>query len=178
MEESLNLKNRPDEADKLEMEAQLRRFRDKLSVSGTGVIILGFWNILKTMMYLMRPTMYEPYIPENASRQEIMLIMVLGAVMAFLVLAFEVSIRIYIGRSAIDEGRRGRKHKLIIPLAFFEILFSIFSIMNTLFSSSFEESQEDIWLSSLIMEIACLVALIDMMRYMFMARKIERRLQG
>ena len=89
--------------------ATLRRYEDDLYVSGTGIMIMGLWTVVKlTMELFLGPEVKNALEAEDpASRATVMIIIV---ILATVLLMFVLVIHMYIGLNAV-RAAKGRPYK-------------------------------------------------------------------
>ena len=118
--------------------AKLRKYEHTLAISGAGVIAFGVWSVIKAVLYFLMigpariGSLFEDELPSD--------IRVLGisdkglglgiVFIVLFILLFDLLLRVYIGGSAIADGRRLKKKKPVyIALA----VFVSFGLMADLF---------------------------------------------
>lgn len=90
-----------------ELETQLRKYRNNIKISAYGTVVLGAWNILKYVLYLVMDTRFFDRMMEmmdNSANNEKLII-----VTSFVLLAIDLLVRVLISRSAILEIKGKRK---------------------------------------------------------------------
>ena len=85
--------------------AKLRRYEDDLNVSGTGIVIMGAWSIVKLIMDLFLESK-EYFAFEADSKFEYAFGVTFVAIISLIV----IKIHLYIGLNAI-KASKGREHK-------------------------------------------------------------------
>ncbi len=89
--------------------AKLRRYEDDLNVSGTGIVIMGAWSIVKLIMDLFLESK-EYFAFEADSKFEyafgVTFVLIFVAIISLIV----IKIHLYIGLNAI-KASKGREHK-------------------------------------------------------------------
>ena len=85
------------------MQKQLRKQRDSLMISGTGVIAFGAWSVLRSIVYFATGVReIQSSFPQRFAND--MTIATLY-VLLFAFLTFDLSLRVYVGLCARSEGR-------------------------------------------------------------------------
>jgi len=103
-----------------ELHISLRRNQNTLTVIGRGVIAFGVWSVLKTLA----TTVFRPETLRELSEQGVMYIVIFW-IMEGLLVGTDLGLRVYVGRSAISEGRYGKRRKGYVALAFLMALGSL-----------------------------------------------------
>lgn len=100
---------------------KLRRYEHSLAISGAGMIMFGSWNIIKTAVFFVITPIDKVYdelthdmdidwkdvsISEDTCKY-----LVLAAIL--MLLLFSLMLRLFIGRAAIQEGRRIRRRRAV-----------------------------------------------------------------
>lgn len=101
------------------MERKLRKQQSLLVDAGTGVILFGVWSVAKINLYLgLSPIFLEALhiMARDIEMDEKLLIGILWFVVAVWLVA-EMSVRLYIGMSAIAEGKGQKKGSLYLVVA-------------------------------------------------------------
>ena len=84
---------------------RFRRYSNTLVILGTGVILYGFWSVIKLVAYLLLGyQIYDPSQMEGMTESDTAILMIVLAV----VMTGDVIVRLIIGLNAISEGR-GKK---------------------------------------------------------------------
>lgn len=114
-----------------ETEIKLRKYKDNVKISAYGAVILGLWNILKYVLYLVMDTGFfdEIFDALNYSHDDERAIIVLS----FILLAIDFFIKLSISRSALKEinGTRNKKgNGYIVFGIILAVLYIIMDISN------------------------------------------------
>ena len=99
------------------LQIQLRKNQDTLKIVGLGVMAFGAWSIVKSILYTTAQwssIKEEIVVPEANETIAKMVYLFMIAV----ILTVEIAIRLYIGRSAIAEGRGERRRPGYVVVAF------------------------------------------------------------
>ena len=156
------------------MKKRLRRNQNYLVMIGTGVIILGFWSVIKTVMFLI----LEPQdITGFSSTIQISGMPIHTSYLILVVLlSIELATRLYVGLSARSEGFGARKG---ITYVIFAILLSILHLAAIVASIAsgfrFYDNPADAAVS-LLMDITSLVTLVELINSVFKVRWLSREL--
>ena len=110
------------------MERELRKRQNILYITGQGVIAFGLWSLIKNNLYLFLSA--EELFPETdefSPKMQIAIILI-----TFLILLFfsslELLLRIYVGRSAMNEAKGLKFRKHYVGFSRFLIAFYVFSV--------------------------------------------------
>ncbi|MBO4267652.1 MAG: hypothetical protein J5910_10750 [Lachnospiraceae bacterium] len=88
---------------------KLRRYENDLYVSGTGVIILGAWSMIKSFMeILLSPESYWDIEAEDPAGRIFLIVFIAICILAFL--SILMTMHIYVGLNAA-RAARGMKHR-------------------------------------------------------------------
>ncbi|MDO4870254.1 MAG: hypothetical protein Q4A65_08240 [Bacillota bacterium] len=147
---------------------QIRRDRNTLMIVGAGVIIFCLWSILKDIgLILIHPT---ALIGPDLS--------VIPIITATVVLSIDIVIRLYVGTSAIREGRGEKQSRKYIRLTYLLILGSlvaliVYALMPVmLVEGVISLSDVDATpLASVIVEFTSLIMMVQLVRA---AKRIKR----
>lgn len=159
---------------------KLRKSRDTLIIVGRGVILFGLWSAVKlySLAFLrtsqtikeIRETM-----PADAEPISNRLMIILLLVMITVVVIAEISIRFFVGYSAIAEARGKRSGRLYIPITYIYIMASFFTfiaiIAAMITGKASEETTEDVSLASAVIEFTNMIMLIQMV---ISARRVKK----
>lgn len=94
------------------MEKRIRKTQGNLISAGIGVILFGFWSAIRSVMYYMggnadlQQGSNDPTAVSSSSTGA----MIANIFFIVIVTGLDLLLRVYIGRSAINEGKYG-KHK-------------------------------------------------------------------
>jgi len=89
--------------------AELRRYEDDLNVSGTGVIIMGAWSVVRVLIELFMNT--REYLNIDNEDPESAMMSIALAVAVIVVISFVImKVHLYIGLNAM-RAAKGREHK-------------------------------------------------------------------
>lgn len=167
---------------------KLRKYEHSLVVSGLGIIIFGAWNIIKAVLFFvmtpadqlaatMTAEQKESFGFTGFSNTNIALIMFVGILIGLLV---SLAVRYYIGRTAIQEGRRiRRRSRLYIILAILLSMSLAYSIVRGAYIKL--TGVQDATLGvfehtsvSVFVDITSLLCLIEMIISAIMVRRLRK----
>ena len=164
MEEDINtlLDNKPEAM-------RYRRSLSTLIILGTGVIVFGFWGIIKLAAQLFFGIeLFKPEDLEGFDETAKMIVTVL----VFVFMAIDVILRLIVGLKAIREGREKKTGKGYLVICLFLIIVSAYSVyllaadlinMEESFIDSFVAVFME--LSSLVIALEVFIASISVKRY-------------
>ncbi|MBQ6622945.1 MAG: hypothetical protein IJH75_08915 [Mogibacterium sp.] len=147
---------------------RIRRARNLLIIVGTGIIALGAWSFAKSVLLLLtdRASLYA-LAAETAAQDGVFSEQTAyGIILAVILLAtlLDISVRLYVGRSAIAEGMGRKRSRLYILLTCIMILFSllllIFGIATFFFKADGQQAEGSV--SFIIIELTSLIMMSEM----------------
>lgn len=156
------------------MQLELRRQQNNLVILGGGVIAFSLWGLLKMLLILITANTQKNYIIQGVGEGT-------AEKIAFYVLFFififaDLLFRIYIGRSAIAEGRGKRKGTLYLLFAILLFVFYMAGIGLNMFIKLAEyESLEDRIVQTVI-EITSAVIYLELFISALRTRAIQRKM--
>ena len=114
--------------EKNEITRKIRRYRNTLYITGSGILALGLWNAVRLVLGLMisPQTLLTPEITENISG--IVGVLVVLVALA-LVIAPLLGLYLFVGKKAREEGLGKKKNPFYIGLIVLLALLHIFSII-------------------------------------------------
>ena len=171
--------------DNSEETIRLRRSQNTLINVGAGIILFGIWSAIKlySMTFLRRETSLKE-LKETAADDALegisdRTLLITAFVIITLAVLFEIGIRLYVGLSAMAEGRGKRTGKLYIIVTYLFILYSMTSIVfyfiagfNGQYST---ENGETLPLASVIIEFTNMLMMIQMVISAHIVRSYKKR---
>ena len=160
--------------------AELRRYRNMLAVSGVGVIIFGIYFVIRTTMdFYLHPEEFSGMF-EDISVPRIFVWIAFWVILSvFFVLYFLVWL--YVGRSALKEGRGEKKRTLYLVPVLLQILLLIISIISDFremaVAAGFLEGTANIRNITIVLDLTFLYILAVLLVSAIRCRKIESRLR-
>ena len=158
-------------------------------IVGTGIIMFGAWAAIKVYSAILlakdstisqfRETMIDETEPISDSDLLIWII-----IFATIYVLIELSVRVYVGRSAISEGRGTASGRLYLVLTFIlilaalaAVLLDVLVVLNDIAGQSAEGelTRQDAW-TSLVIDLTSLVMMVQMMISAFRIKKYKRML--
>ena len=161
------------------MDIELRRRRINLSTLGTGVVAFGVWNVLKTMLYIFASPVSFVYVDDAAAYGAV--VSLIFYVLLGLLLALDLSLRLYIGLSARAEGRGRRKGSgyIIAAAALFAMTAAYYVAAWVTHSNTRLENQAALdYYVSMFVDITAMIMLGDLLYTAIRARKLEKQMGG
>ena len=149
----------------------LRKNCDILAVVGLGVIIFGIWSVIKTVLFTALDQDGIRSAPLEGGWERIAFWIIIG-----LVLAIDLGLRFYVGRSAISESRGRKKSGLYIALALMMAIISFGVLVGGFIVS---KRMEDVGASvvSIIVEMTSSILLVEMAVSAIKVRRINKELK-
>ena len=154
-----------------EQQIQLRQNQNTLVVVGMGVIAFGIWSVVKTVMLAAFNTEQMTALSEQGIVFVASFWVLLG-----IWLAIDLWLRLYVGLSAIHEGRGRKKRKAYIVWAFFMALFSALGVVAGLAAIRFSKALGTT-VVSVIVEITSCVLLVEMALSAIKVKRLSRQLE-
>lgn len=158
---------------------KFRRNSNTLVDLGTGIIIFGFWSIIKLATYtILDIPIYDLSVYDDLDQSDLPLIMA----MLYAMLAADVLVRIIVGLNARAEGRGKIRSSLYLIFNVWMILFGLFSVGSLVwecFEAGYTETLFDLLLmlfmeaSSLAITIEVYAAALSVRRYKL--KELRRR---
>ena len=157
------------------LQIQLRKNQDTLKIVGLGVMVFGVWSIVKTILYTTaqwNSITEEITVPEaNATLAKMVYLFMIAVTMAV-----EIAVRLYIGRSAIAEGKGERKGPGYIVVAFLITLIGLALTASAIVIPGIHIELNLDLLASLFVEITSAVITFEMCWSAVRVRKLRRQL--
>ena len=153
-----------------EIERRLRKSQNNLVVIGYGVIAFGVWSVIKIVLY----TALNTDINMLSAEGETVPVEVFWFIM-LIFLAFELSLRLYVGFSAVYEGRGRKKRFGYIILALLMALTSFALVAANLAAFGSDESPGKT-VVTIIVEASSSIMLIEMAIFAARVKRLGRKL--
>ena len=157
------------------LQIQLRKNQDTLKIVGLGVMVFGVWSIVKTILYTTaqwNSITEEITVPEANGTLAKMVYLFMIAV----ILTVEIAIRLYIGRSAIAEGRGERRRPGYVVVAFLITAIGLTLTVTAFVVPGIRMELNLEALVSLFVEITSAVITLEMCWSAIRVRKLRRQL--
>ena len=171
-------------------EIKLRKYEHALVISGVGVIAFGVWSVIKAAIYFILFPLEQLKVADMSKEigqlQSIGLTdrelgYMLAAAILFAML-LDCSLRLYIGRSALMDGRRLKKKRFTyVVIAMFIAAGLITNIMTRCLRMGSPE--ETAWSNviasanvSVFVDITSVLALVEMIIAAIMVRRLRKEI--
>ena len=162
---------------------EIRKSQNTLIVVGSGIILFGVWSAVKmlSMLFLLRKETVEGILSITGPVEELPEAVIFWVVVGIIIIIMAVilGIRLYMGMSAIAEGRGKRRSPLYILIALFIIISDIVFLITAFFTA--EASQQlgaltrNQSISTMIIDATSMIMLIEMVISALKVRKLKRK---
>ena len=173
-----------------ETQIRLRRNRDALAISGSMVIALSIWDIIKlyiglflgeeTIAQLIGTVMEQSGSAVIGTEYEKTVSVCLWVMILLMIQLFSVAVflyHLYIGLNAFRAGRQtaGKQSNFYIVLTVFSTVFSgILLILNIMSLSKPSDPNQNVDVAFFVMEVTTLINYIYILTAVRMIRKLEK----
>lgn len=157
-------------ANNSELQIRLRKNQNTLVVIGWGVIAFGVWSALKVVLYSALST--DSTRTSLNGRTEVVVFWILIGI----VLALDLCLRLYVGLSAVKEGRGVKKRKAYIVLAFLMAFISFMSFVLGPLALRGGESVGSVLVSSVVEATSCTM-LVEMALSAIKVKRLTRAIE-
>lgn len=155
---------------------ELRRYQNTMVIYGTGVILFGFWNLLKTILSFVFQTEDMREILEEMRKERFIAIFYI--LFFVIILGVDLLLRLNVGLSARAEGfGQKRKHGYLISAAVL-IASSVFSLYMVFTQFTLADSNLLTLLTGAVIELTSMATLIELFVAVLRAKSLEKRLAG
>lgn len=149
-----------------------RRNRNTLIVLGTGVILFGFWGIIKLIaQVLLGFQLFDPELLDGLEPEGVVFVMFVVAA----VLSTDVILRLYAGLRARREGygnKVGAGLRIVLIMLLSGSLFSVAAVIYSIMTAT-GDLEENI--TGLFMELSSLVITLEVFMASASVRKYRKR---
>ncbi len=152
------------------METQLRRHRHNLSIIGLGIILLGAWSVLKTVLYMAvsiddwKKTL-ESRVVETDS-------VVIVYVVFAAVLVIDMAVRLFVGINARMAGEGKDRGSTYLVFAVFMLVFQGLSVISDVLVFNFALDAIISTLATVIFDLTAFVMLLELIVSGFRVRRL------
>ena len=157
------------------LQIQLRKNQDTLKIVGLGVMAFGAWSIVKSILYTTAQwssIKEEIVVPEaNETIAKMVYIFMIAVTMVV-----EIVVRLYIGRSAIAEGKGERRRPGYVVVAFLITAIGLTLTVTAFVVPGIRMELNLEALVSLFVEITSAVITLEMCWSAVRVRKLRRQL--
>ena len=143
------------------MQDKIRKYSHDIYISGLGVVILGFWGLVKTILTITAGAS-QGYNPDDYDGSEKILVIVLFWVLITIVSAFVLCIHLFIGVNAMKVGRGERRKKRFLIVCFLLMVVTIIEIPSYFFTVTAPEAFDTI-LASVTVDFTMVFLLGDIL---------------
>ena len=158
------------------MQAELRRQRDTLATSGLAVLVLNFWSLLRSVLF----SLYSTSVPNPDSEEFAVLLEVVDpnviavtAIAFFAIVLIDFVLTVYVGVSAISEGRGRPRGYAYVVFACLPIVRCVFTMALVILLIGYSTSVMSS-LSSFILDFSMLFAFIETVRSSIRTKRLLR----
>ncbi len=151
--------------------AKLRRYEDDLNVSGKGVIIMGFWSVIKTVLEFFYGTSFKPTTeaPDTVPY-------VVEQYITFLFILFlsviVIGLHLYIGRNAMNAAV-GKPHKKGYLIATIIVLVILIAFMPAYTEQLKDLEHIDTTVAAILVDLTTAYLYISVIRSTLNIRKLK-----
>lgn len=148
--------------------AQILRYRDTISIVGTGVIAFGAWSTVRIIMYIVLSA--NDYLKQYGST-----VLTIATIILCGIAFVDLVLRIYVGLSARAEGKGARKGSFYLVCAGLLVLGLALSIGFALYSIITEQSLDyafDLVVSTII-DATSLITIVQLIVSAVRLRKLD-----
>lgn len=169
-----------------ERDIKIRHYENTTIIVGVGTIVFSLWTVIKsfTVLFFRRELVLQEALDQYDELAEIPEPLILGvmAVMIFFAMILDLIIRVYVGRSAISEGRGRKKSRVYLFFTLILIAGSISTLFNMFTPKTAIENTElvkalggETSLSSVIIELTSLTMMWEMFFSACRLRKLRKQ---
>ena len=164
-------------AEEKETARKIRKYRNLLYIMGSGVIALGLWNALRTILMIIN-TPWILITPEMAEASCGDSIVIIGVIFTLVFTAAFLSVYLYVGKKAREAGLGKKKKPFYIAVIIFLALVHVFSVIYCILAIAgivtVETENVLSLIVSMIVDTTAAVTLVEMCCSAVMLRKYER----
>ena len=155
-----------------DLQIRLRKNQSTLVAVGWGVIVFGIWSVIKGVLV----TAFNTETLAEVSEQGTPAVLMFWAILAVF-LAIDLWLRLYVGLSAINEGKGKKKRWGYIILALFMALFGFALLVVTvvLIGRNEEESMMRA-IVSIVVDLTSGITFVEMAVSAIKVKRLERML--
>lgn len=154
---------------------RLRRCRNRLVISGAGVIAFGVWSVVKTVLAVTLRYDEVQVLLDLDGVPFPGLIRIFVFALVAIILSADLALRLFVGLSARSEGFGRKKHYVYIGLAVLMIVFSLWTIVFG-FNVDDYDSIPDMAIS-LIVELTSDLALLEIVISAIIVKRLSKKAQ-
>ena len=162
---------------------EIRKAENTLIVVGMGVMIFSVWSAIKILgTMIVRKDGVLGFIQSTMAENQVIsdyFVYVAFIIIFGIFLAFGVAVQLFVGFSAVSEGRRRTAGRLYPVLTVILIIANTMSAVNVvqglLLGQQDEVVMQDVSLASVVIEVTSLIMLIEMFASTIKLRRYRRR---
>lgn len=151
------------------LERKYRKWQSSLIVTGKIIIAMGIWDVIRTFVdYFIRTDQSA----ENDLNNNIGI-----RIFMFIMIAILISIRMFVGYSAVSEGKGGKKRYLYLVISVIMIGVNVIGAISFISSMFKSLIGIDTALVSCLFDILSAASLIEMFISSIMVKSIGKKLK-
>ena len=160
-----------------ELERLLRKNRNTLVIVGEGVIAFGLWNVIKILLSiaLVEETRQSLLYDSTTGEALPLALIVIGVI---IILGLMLALRLFVGLSAVSEGRGRRRYGYLVFVALMVLLDSAALAATFFYASDPFDSVMDAVIT-VVVELTSIVMLAELfasgIRVKSLSRQLEKR---
>lgn len=161
------------------MEKELRRNQISLVTFGTGVILLGVWSVLKTVLYVLAGPPLD--LGEETDPTAILVTKIVFFALLGILIAADILLRLYIGRSARAEGLGRPQKSRYLYLTGFIFAINLAGIgysLYTAFTAGLGDQSRLDFIASCLVDSVSTGLLLRLILAAKRVKKLRRALEG
>ena len=154
------------------MDAEIRKFRDRLKISGKAVIVFSLWSILR---FFLLNYHNDPIFDDFLIKSGVFRSTDISAIQTFnnvSVLLFDLFCRLFVGFSAIRMGNEKKTGNLFILLSSVYLLFSLIGYISFLFGKITFQTPMNV-ISTFLIDLTTQIAFVIIIVTALQIRKRE-----
>ncbi|MBE5844717.1 MAG: hypothetical protein E7302_11225 [Butyrivibrio sp.] len=155
------------------MDKELRRRQSILGITGIGVIVFGFWSFIKIHLYFLVGREYLLSRPGYYGDPNPTALLIITYIILLIIAAFDLSMRIYIGRNAVFEANNYHRKTHYVGAAMILIFFTLLSIFLTIISIDPHDIDILDQIASFLVDITSVSMLFELVSSSLKIRKIR-----
>ena len=150
---------------------KLRKYQDDLNVSGSGIIIMGAWSVVRVLIELFIGTKGASLLENDRTKDKVIgiaMVVVIVAILSFIIM----KVHLYIGLNA-SRAAKGRAHKEGYFIA--AIITFILSVASMYFYKSAFQNLENIdtTIASILVDLVSIYLLFTIISATIKIKKIK-----
>ncbi len=155
------------------MERELRRFRDHLRISGMGIIVFGFWSVIRTTIYAI--TNRKELMSDVTESVDPELAATIYAITFAVILIFILIMRWFMGIRAIREAKGQKAGSMYILLAFLYVVTYIAVLALEIFDYKDMQISLIEEIVTVIVDLTSLSMFVELLYAVIQVRAMKKR---